>query len=143
MLRLLGRRDYTSTELVQRLIDRGHAPDEVQAALQALVADGTIDDRRVAMAHVRTAARVKGRGAFRIARELEARGVAADVIRDALTQISRDDDREAIERILARRRISRPLPPDQRRKVFQQLLRRGFSAATIRTVLDADDREDA
>jgi regulatory protein len=80
-LRLLGRRDYSSTELTTRLVDRGYAVDDVRTAIEALVADGTIDDRRTAFTHVRTAARVKGRGAHRIRRELEARGIDDAVIR--------------------------------------------------------------
>jgi regulatory protein len=139
-LRLLGRRDYSAAEIRTRLLDRGHNPAEVESAVTSLVGDGAIDDRRTAFAHVRTAARIKGRGTHRIRRELEARGISAGIIADALAQLSPDDDRAAIARILARRRTT-PSDPGERRRLFQQLMRRGFSADIIAKALafDPDD----
>lgn len=141
-LRLLGRRDYTSQEIIERLVARGYADDETRAAVAALVHEGAIDDRRTASAHVRHAAAIKGRGRLRISRELEARGVSKAIAREAMDQLPADGDRQAIERLLHRRRIERPLPFDQRRKLFGQLLRRGFPADAIRAVLSYDPADD-
>lgn len=141
-LRLLGRRDYTSTELTTRLLRRGYAEDDVRGVVASLVADGTLDDARAAAAHVRTAATIKGRGRLRIRRELEARGVSRAVAHDALAQVSDDDDRRAIERIVARRRGTGPLAPAERRKLFQQLLRRGFAASAIGAALAFDPTDE-
>jgi len=140
-LRLLGRRDYSSSEVTTRLLERGYAADDVDTAVRALVSDGAIDDRRTAFAHVRTAARVKGRGTHRIRRELEARGIDGPIIRDALEQLSPDDDRDALRRLLARRRLPTPLPPEHRRRLFQQLLRRGFSVDLIARTLAVDPED--
>ncbi|MCC7044813.1 MAG: regulatory protein RecX [Acidobacteria bacterium] len=141
-LRLLGRRDYSSTELITKLVDRGYAADDVRTTVEALMADGTVDDRRTAFTHVRTAARVKGRGTHRIRRELEARGIGAPIIREALEQLSPDDDLAAIRRLLARRRLPHPIPPDQRRRLFAQLIRRGFASALVARALDVDPPDD-
>ena len=137
-LRLLGRRDYSSAELTTRLIDRGYPVDEVHAAIEQLTADRAIDDRRTAFAHVRQAARIKGRGTHRIRRELEARGLPPAIVRDALEQVSPDDDAAAIKRFLARRGRPGPLEPAERRRLFQQLLRRGFPADLIGRALALD-----
>jgi regulatory protein len=134
-LRLLGRRDYSAAEITTRLIDRGYAADDVHAAVRTLNDEGAIDDRRTAFAHVRTAARVKGRGGHRIRRELEGRGIAAPLIGEALEQLTPDDDLDAIRRWLTRRRLPLPPPPDQRRRLFAQLLRRGFAASLISKAL--------
>jgi len=141
-LRLLGRRDFSAAELITRLVDRGYPADEVRAAVDQLTADGAVDDRRTAFAHVRTAARIKSRGRERIRRELEARGIAAADIRDALAQVTTDDDLEAIQRLLVRRRVPRPVPRDMRRRLFQQLLRRGFPPALVARVLDFDPTDE-
>jgi regulatory protein len=141
-LRFLGRRDFSAAELITRLVDRGYAADDVRAAVDQLVAEGTVDDRRTAAAHVRTAARIKGRGSQRIRRELEARGMAPAVIREALEQVSTDDDLEAIRRLLARRRVPQPVPPDLRRRLFQQLLRRGFPGSLVSRALAFDPTEE-
>jgi len=135
-LRLLGRRDYTTAELTARLLDRGYVPEDVGATVARLAADGSLDDQRVARAHVRTASRVKGRGRLRIQAELRARGIDAEVAREALADLSPDDDLQAIERFLARRAADDPTLAANRNRLFRQLLRRGFSAETIAKALD-------
>jgi regulatory protein len=134
-LRLLGRRDYTAAELRQRLTDRGFAPDLVEATLADLREQGLQDDTRAAHAHVRTASRVKGRGPYRIRHELQARGVPADAIDASTASLTPEDVRETLERLLARKHLTLPLPDDERRRLFQRLLRRGFSAEAIAEVL--------
>jgi regulatory protein len=133
-LRLLGRRDYTAAELTRKLAERGYPPDDVAGALDRLTAEGLLDDRRTAAAHVRTASRVKGRGRLRIARELEARGIDPSIIADALSALTPEDESLELTRLLARRLPGRP---DQaaRRRVFQHLLRRGFPAELIAAAL--------
>jgi regulatory protein len=142
-LRLLGRRDYTAAELRQKLIDRETAPDDADAVIAQLTADGLVDDRRAAAAHVRTAAGLKLRGRGRIARELAARGVDAEVAGEALGALPPDTDAEAIARILARKRLPARLDPAERRRIFQHLLRRGFSADAIARALRDRGRDEA
>jgi regulatory protein len=130
-LRLLGRRDYTASEVSAHLLERGFGPDEVSEAVAALMRDKSIDDRRTAAAHVRTASRIKGRGRLRIRRELEARGVPGAIIAQAVGEIESDEEAKTIDRVLARRRPAEGLSPAERQKLFAQLLRRGFSADLI------------
>jgi regulatory protein len=130
-LRLLGRREYTAEELRTRLLDRGYAEAGVALVLSELAADRSLDDRRVAAAHVRTASALKGRGRHRIQRELEARGIARDVIRDVLDAVPAGDEAALVERFLTRKRLPARLGPAERRRLFQQLLRRGFPTEAI------------
>jgi regulatory protein len=134
-LRLLGRRDYTIAELTTRLLGRGYVPEEVAATVARLTTDGSIDDRRVARVHVRVASQAKGRGRLRIEAELRARGIDSEIIREALADLSADDDRQAIERFLARRQAHAPIASIDRERLFRQLLRRGFPADAIAAVL--------
>jgi regulatory protein len=128
---LLGRRDYTTRELTDKLHAKGFPADAVEAALRRLAADGLLDDRRVAAAYVRTASQIKGRGRVRIAHELQARGVGRSVIDDVLGRLGPEDESQAIQAILARRRWpARPTLAD-RRRVFHHLLRRGFAPDVI------------
>jgi regulatory protein len=136
-LRLLGRRDYTSAELRQKLADRGFAEEDIDAGLARLTADGLIDDQRVAAAFLRTASRIKGRGPARISRELRARGIDRDVVDALVSGISDADQIAAIDRFLLRRRSPNPPSLAERRRIFQQLLRRGFSADAISRALRA------
>lgn len=132
---LLGRRDYTVAELRQRLLAKGYVDTDVDAALDQLRAEGLQDDRRVAAAHVRTATRLKGRGPLRIKYELQARGVAPDAIDDSTSAVSEEDVREAIERLIARQRLPHPLSREDRQRLFQRLIRRGFPADAVLAAL--------
>ncbi len=128
---LLGRRDYTTRELSDKLQAKGYPADAIDQALRSLAADGLLDDRRVAAAYVRTASQVKGRGRVRIAHELHARGVAKGIIDDVVSRLGPEDETQAIQAILARRRWpARPSLAD-RRRTFHHLLRRGFAPDVI------------
>lgn len=134
-LRLLGRRDYTAAEVTDRLRKHGYLADDITQAVERLVADRSIDDRRVAVAHMHVAHRIKARGKRRIRLELEARGVPASVVTTTLEELSVEDEAVAIRRVLDQRKVQGVLPPAEHRKVFQQLLRRGFSAEAIGAAL--------
>jgi regulatory protein len=141
---LLGRRDYTSAELSTRLIDRGHPAEDVAHALQHLIADGSVNDARVAAAHVRTSTKVKGRGRLRVRGELKARGLSRQAIDEALSALEIGDERDAVLRILKRKRFPDRPTPAERQRMYQHLLRRGFPGDLIRSVLgrggwDPDD----
>jgi|GEM_PF-753759 len=140
---LLGRRDYTTAELTQKLTDRGYDSADVEGTVADLVRDRMLDDRRVAEAHVRTASRLKGRGTIRIRRELSARGIASAIIDEVTRDVSSDDQLAAIGRIVERKTGGRALDPAARRRLFQQLLRRGFPADLIAKALRYKPDDDA
>lgn len=137
-LTLLGRRDYTSAELRQRLRDKGHDVVLIDAVIADLTTDGTINDRRVATSHVRVANQIKGRGRHRIRQELVARGLSRHEADDAVAALDPADEAAAIARFLSRKRGADPLPIDARRRLFQQLLRKGFAAEAIAKALRYD-----
>lgn len=134
-LRLLTRRDYTAKELRAKLLDRDVPEAEVAAVLADLAGEGVVNDRRVAESVVRVASTVKGRGRLRISRELEQRGIDRAVIRDALAALPVDDETAAIRRFLDRKHLPARLSPAEHRRVFGQLVRRGFSADLIAKAL--------
>jgi SOS response regulatory protein OraA/RecX len=107
----------------------------VGTALDGLAADGLVDDRRAAAAHLRTGSRVKGRGRFRLIRELEARGIDRDLAAELVAALPADEEAAAIDRILVRRRLAGRLTAAEHRRLFEQLLRRGFPPDTIADAL--------
>jgi regulatory protein len=130
-LRLLTRREYTAAELRTKLLEREHAEPDVADAIAGLTRDGFVDDRRVAASFVRVAATVKGRGRHRIERELEHRGVDKALIREVLTALPAADEAASIRRFLARKKLPVRLSAAEHRRLFGQLMRRGFSADLI------------
>jgi regulatory protein len=141
-LRLLSRRDYTTRELRQKLLDRDLPEAEVDDTLRALAASQLLDDRRAGAAHVRMASQIKGRGRLRIQRELEARGLDRPLIRELLADLDPTDDLAAITRFLKRKRLPAKPTPAERRRVFQQLLRRGFTAEAIAKAIGRQDEDE-
>jgi regulatory protein len=129
------RREYTAAELRERLRDRGYSEATTEDCLQRLTADGTLDDRRVAANHIRTARDIKSRGRLRIQRELIARGIAPVLAHELLADVPKEDDQAQIARVLARKRLPERLSLAERRRIFQHLLRRGFPADAISKAL--------
>jgi len=132
---MLGRRDYTIHELRTKLLDRGYEPDAVTAVLVDLGDAGLIDDRRVAAAHIRTGSQIKGRGRYRLVRELEARGIDAELAAELVADLTAEEETATIERILARKHLPDRLVAADHRRIFQQLLRRGFPTDAIAAAL--------
>jgi regulatory protein len=141
-LRLLMRRDYTSAELRDRLLDKGVTDADADDCVARLTADRTLDDRRVALAHVRTARDIKGRGRLRIERELVQRGIAPALAHEAVAILPGDDEQAQIARVLARKRLPARLSLAERRRLFQHLLRRGFPADAISKALRSRGQDD-
>lgn len=134
-LTLLGRRDYTASELRKRLIEKGHDAGEVDEQMESLTADGTINDHRVAASHLRVSSQVKGRGRMRIRQELQARGIATAVVESLFADIPAEDEDAAIRKFLSRKRVPEKLDTPARNQVFQQLMRKGFTADAISKAL--------
>ena len=137
-LTLLSRRDYTVHELRTKLIDRGYDEVAIGPLLGDLGTSGALDDRRVAAAHVRTAAGIKGRGRYRIARELSARGIPRGIADAVLAEMNATAEIDGLRRILARKRYPRKPSLAERRRMYQHLMRRGFGSDAIRKALGGD-----
>ena len=141
-LALLGRRDYTAAELHQKLHDKGYDADAIDRALEDVRARGVIDDRRVAAAHVRTAANVKRRGRVRIARELTARGLDRDAVHEAMQELDPADEAAAIRKILLVKRWPSKPSLKERQKMFRHLMSRGFTSDAISRALGRSSDDD-
>jgi regulatory protein len=137
-LRLLAMRDLSVSGLRDRLIDRQHPAVEIEAAIARLLESGELDDARVARAYARTAAEVKGRGRLRVQQELHAMGIARDVAAEAIGDVFGDlDERRLIARALQKKLRGRPrvASPAERVRLYQYLMRQGFTPAAIAAAL--------
>jgi regulatory protein len=136
-LRLLSRRELTTAELKKRLQDREIPEPAIAQVIERLTADGTLDDRRAAMAIARTFALVKARGRLRIERELQARGVEADTARAAIDEVFADlSEPELLERALRKRLRSGHIKDQaQFRRLYAYLTRLGFRTDAVVALL--------
>jgi regulatory protein len=99
-----------------------------------LASSGLADDRRFAEAFVRSRAG-RGQGPVRIARELRGRGVADELVREALAPYAREW-RERMEAVRSRRFGSETPGREERLRQARFLEQRGFPRDLIGAWLD-------
>lgn len=131
-LKLLDRRDYSRGELMQKLVEKGEEEAAAEAAVDALVSLGFVDDARYAGLVVRQYAG-KGYGVRRIKAELQRRLVPRELWETALEQMPEQDGR--IDRFL-RQRLSPDAARTEIRKVTDALRRRGYGWDEISAALE-------
>ena len=131
-IRLLARREYARSELLQKLLAKGATPDVANLVLDELSAQGYLSDARYARVTVAQKSRAFGRR--RIAQALTAKGVAREAIETALTEAAIDE--AAALRALWQRRFGRaPVDPREKARQVRFLQARGFALSAILRLL--------
>lgn len=136
-LRYLSIREYSRKELAQKLAPHASSDDDLDTLLQWLQEQGFLSEERFVDTYVR---RQSARyGSMRILRELEAtHGLDESALRHAQAEMQIDEFERA--RRVWQKKFGRK-PSDMREKARQIrfLQYRGFSADTIRQVMNRDE----
>ena len=134
---LLSRRDYSGSELSDRLAAKGFEAPVIAGVVEQLRERGYLDDARFA-AHYVSAHASRGQGPQRIRRELEDLGVAGEIVAEALAN---GPDWGQLARETRGRRFGPEAPQGWPEKARQGrfLQYRGFSPDHIRSALGAPD----
>ena len=136
-LRILRGAGQSIASLQRKLERRGYSPDAAGEAVRRCASSGYVDDAAMA-ASVAARHRRAGHGRARVAADLRAKGVAAELITEALD--SQDGTEEASALAVAQQLWERTAPsgPHDRRarmRVAGALQRRGFSSSLVARVL--------
>lgn len=129
---LLAVRQRAIAEMRGRLRRLGYSDQLVEEALLRLTELGYLDDAAFATAWVESRDRAHPRGTGALRRELARKGIAADQVTDVLdarAASGAEPDRDAAERLLARRASSLTREPDLRKRrgrAYALLARAGF-----------------
>lgn len=139
-LDLLEARARGTEELRRLLIRKGEPAEEVDRAIERLVANGLLNDANFARQFARSKVLGAGLSRRRLQQELTKRGVARELSADAIEQVFEDesvDDAMTIQRVAQKklRTLSRLDPVVQRRRLYAFLARRGYDADDIQRVL--------
>ncbi|HSX95570.1 MAG TPA: recombination regulator RecX [Hydrogenophaga sp.] len=140
-LRLLAQREHSRAELQRKLAAHEETPGELAQALDELQAKGFIDEQRVIESVIhRRAARL---GASRVRQELQAKGLPAEAVAQAVGELRGSEVERARE--VWRKKFGRmPADAAERAKQMRFLSARGFGGEAIRRVVaGADDGLDA
>jgi len=133
-IRLLAARDRSEQEIRSRLVAGGASPTTIAATLRRLRRYAYVDDHRFALSVAEQAQR-RGYGSEYVRAQLEHKGVAAQVIEQAL-HASFDDEAELAGQALARHFPEGLRQPAERAKAVRFLLRRGFPEGVVFAILD-------
>ena len=136
-LRRVASRETSCLEM-RDYLSRKEIPKEiVEATIQELVADGSLNDERYARCLIRTLAR-NGKGPVQLQSALRKKGVEKTLsqVKAVLSQeVDEWNEEELAARTVARRYPNAAKDPKIYRRAYQALLRRGFTSETIRKCL--------
>ena len=137
--RWLAQRARSRSDLTARLRREGFASEVIEGTLEALRAQGALDDRAFALSWVEKRLRRNPRAARLLRKELEQQGIESQVAAAATANV--DDDALALE--LAADKLRRAGDDWQRfrREAVPALLRKGFTADVVMDALRAAWRE--
>ncbi len=135
---LCSRSEQASADIVKKLRDWGLAESDVAAVMERLVKEKFVDDGRYAVAFVRDKFRFNGWGRRKIAYALRQKGVAQDLVDEAMSEIADDDYSATLQHLLEGK--ARSLAGKEPRLAKASLLRfaasRGFEPEVFFPIVD-------
>lgn len=143
-LRLLSQREHTRRELERKLARFEEEPGTLAQALDELQVQGWLSEQRAARSFVHR--RANGLGVARLRQEMQAKGIAKDVIAQTLAEANVGAQESEYARALAIwQRKFEPVPEDaapEERAILKArqmrfLLARGFSGDVARRIVGA------
>ncbi|MFC7410994.1 recombination regulator RecX [Hydrogenophaga atypica] len=138
-LRLLASREHSRAELERKLQAHETVPGELAQALNELQAKGFINEARVVQSVVHR--RAERLGTQRVRAELNAKGLPAELVAEAVDELRATEEARARE--VWRRKFGQPAAdPHERARQMRFLTTRGFSADAIRRVVTGAGDDD-
>lgn len=134
----LSRRGVSSSEMASLLASRDLDAQVVRDEVERLEGVGLLNDRELAENLVRAKQERKGLGRGAVTSELRSRGIAPELIEQAMAEID-DDDEQARADEWARKRSSSLQGLDRataERRLNGYLMRRGYRSETIRRAVE-------
>lgn len=133
-MHLLMQMDRTERQLWEKLMKNGYPEECIEGALGYVKQFHYVDDFRYAKNYVRYHQEKKSRR--RLMTDLQKKGVPKELIERALDEEFISDETEQIRELLARRNYNEAEADDKaRRRMYQFLMRRGFSGSDILGVM--------
>lgn len=113
----------------------GSVEQRTSAIVEALIADGYANDLRYAGAFVREKSAITGWGPHKIRMALRAKGIADDLISQALETVEPDKADAKLERLLLNKSRSLEGDPQARLKLIRYALSRGYDWDSVNSIL--------
>jgi len=134
-LTLLSARELSEAQLRTRLTRRQLDADEIEATIHKLRTDGTLDDRRVALAAARMESTIRHRGRARVLQRLRQIGIDGSIAESAVSEVFEEvDEGSLLDRAFERRlrgKTAADLVEKARARIVRGLTAQGFSIEAI------------
>jgi regulatory protein len=137
-LKLLGRRELSEVQLRQRLARRKHAAAAIDAAIERLREERSVDDVRVAEAMARSQMLLRKRGKLRVRLEIERAGVEPATAKRVVDEVFADlDADDLLDAALAKRlRRGDDIADDRAfNRLYRYLVGQGFEPDRVLALL--------
>ena len=134
--RLLSYRSRSQKEISERLRNRGYPEPVINTIIEELKNTGLIDDKKFAIMFAQDRLNFAKKGKRIIFAELLRKGVPKPDVEEALKQIN---DETAVAKNLIekyKKRYTRLEPDKRRKKLYDLLLRRGFSFKVVEEIME-------
>jgi len=135
---LCARSEKCSGDLKQKMIQWKMKTTDISWVMSRLTSDKFVDDTRYAAMFVRDKSRISKWGRVKIATALRAKGISADVIKDALTQIDPSTDKAQLLELITRKakQTKSKSVYDLRNKLIRFGVSRGFDMSLVIDVVN-------
>lgn len=134
-LKLLSGRELSEQQLRERLARRKHDSQDIDDAVARLREDGTLNDRRMALAVARRESAVRHRGRVRVLQKIRELGIAESIAGAAVDEVFGEIDEAALlDRALGRRlkgATVAALDDKARARIVRGLIAQGFRTSDI------------
>lgn len=131
-LRYLGRRPHSNKEMRMYLKRKGYEPSLVDKVIERLIENGYLNDEQFAQQWTENRIHLQSKGKRWVKQELQQKGVAPELIRDALDQVDPEAELDAAVQLGSKRwKTQSGSVYDRRRKVAAFLLRRGYGSSLV------------
>jgi regulatory protein len=97
LMRLCARAERSSGDALRLMQNWGVAKEEQYRVLQKLQSERFIDDRRYAEAFIREKCNLSAWGRYKIQSALKRKGIAGDIIAEALTELNPTDNKKRLQ----------------------------------------------
>lgn len=135
-MHLLEKQDRTEYQLREKLRQNEYPKEAIEQAVAYVKSYHYIDDLRYACSYVRYQKEKKS--SRRIQQDLQKKGVAKELIEQALCQEGNEDETGAIQKLLEKKGYTPDMPREQANKIYQFLLRRGYKSSDILYVMRSE-----
>ncbi len=139
VLRLLKFRPRTISEINDKLRKKGYKKGTIENLIRDFRKKKYLDDKMFARLWVSDRMSFKPEGCFLLGKELEKKGVCADIIKEVLADSAGKDGEYELARVAALKRkkvLGRIDKTKSKKRTYDHLLRRGFDFETAYKVIE-------